>query len=312
MDQFAKDCQPFEIKFLQEDIKDLNRRIDLTRWFDGPYETGWNAGVNINVLKELIIYWRNEFDWFTIQNQLNQLAHFTCPIEGERLHCIRYNASGKKHGFPLLLVHGWPSSFMEFEKAAPLLANGVNGQKGFDIIVPSLPGFVFSEAPKQPGMHCAKIGERFHLLMKKLGYQRYGIHGGDWGSVIVRDMARQQPHSVVGMHSTSIGGPPPPEGTSVSEEESKYRKWRKDFDVFETGYSHLQGTKPQSLAVGLSDSPVGLLAWMLEKYWAWSDHGEDIWDTFDRDWVLTNATLYWLTNSVLSASRIESTPKTKS
>ncbi len=295
---------PFEINFPRDAIEDLHRRIDQTRWLNVPYETGWSAGTNIEVLRNLVQYWRQEYDWFSVQRHLNQQDHFLQQLEGEDLHYIRYSAGGEKHEFPLLLLHGWPSSFMEFSESAPLLASGMEGHKGFDVIVPSLPGFVFSEAPKSPGMHCARMAERMHLLMTALGYERYGIQGGDWGSVIVRDLARQQPQSIVGVHSNSVTGPRPPAGVVPSQEEKQYRKWRETFDRSETAYSRLQGTRPQSLAVSLTDSPVGLLAWMLEKYWAWSDHGQDLWNTFDREWVLTNATLYWLTNSVLSASRI--------
>lgn len=296
--QFSKVAlpSPFKIDFSREALADLQRRIEQGRWPRAGYEAGWTAGVHLGVLKDLVTYWLEEFDWFAVQGQLNELSHFKLPVAGEGMHFVRYTPQGEARPFPLLLLHGWPSSFMEFAEGAPLLSS-----KGFEVIVPSLPGFTFSQAPGAPGMHPAKMAERMHQLMTALGFGRYGVQGGDWGSVIAGDMGKLYPESVAGVHLDSVWGEPLPEGEEPSRAEQDFHKTREAFNRDEIAYFRLQGTKPQSLAVGLADSPVGLLAWMLEKYWAWSDHSGDLWEAFDREWVLTSVSLYWLTNSILSS-----------
>ncbi|HWO94197.1 MAG TPA: alpha/beta hydrolase, partial [Dehalococcoidia bacterium] len=172
----------------------------------------------------------------------------------------------------------------------------------FDVIVPSLPGYAFSEPPKQPGMHLGRIAERMHLLMRDLGYERYGVQGGDWGAAVGSRLAQQHPEAVIGLHLNFAIAPPPPLEELSDDERAALRDaemWR----MQETAYAMLQGTKPQTLAYALVDSPTGLLAWILEKFWAWSDHGDDLWQTFEKDAVLANVSLYWFTNTVLSAAR---------
>ncbi len=296
---------PFRIEFSERAIDDLHRRIDNTRWPEIAVDQGWAAGVNDAVLRDLVRYWRRDYDWFAVQERLNRLTHLRGPIGGEEMHCVVYTGPGSERRTPLLLLHGWPGSFVEFLAAAELLAAGMDGRPPFDLVIPSLPGFAFSEAPREPGMHPGKVAERMHLLMRELGYERYGVQGGDWGGIIAPALARQQPDAVLGLHvNFGVGGPPPPAGVEQSPAERAYRRQRQRFEAEETGYSRIQGTRPQSLAYAQHDSPVGLLAWILEKFWVWSDHGDDLWDTFDREAVLTNVTLYWLTGSILSAARI--------
>jgi pimeloyl-ACP methyl ester carboxylesterase len=270
-----------------------------------PFDTGWSSGTNDQVLRDLVRYWRRDYDWFKIQEQLNRFAHLRGPIEREELHCVVYNGSGGGRRPPLLLLHGWPGSFVEFLDAAELLASGIDGKPGFDLVVPSLPGFGLSEAPRSPGLHAGRIAEKMHVLMKELGYEHYGVQGGNWGAIIGTALARQRPHSVLGLHITFVHPAPPlQEGETLSEEEKDYLAYRKKFDTEETGYSRMQSTRPQTLAYAQVDSPAGLLAWILEKFWAWSDHGDDLWQTFHRDRLLTNVMLYWLPGCVLSAARI--------
>ena len=297
------DIQPFSINFRNEKIKDLHRRLDNTIWPEMPFDTGWSAGTNDKVLKELVKYWRNQYDWFKEQEKLNQLPHFKAPIAGEQLHFVHYKASGKRQAYPLLLLHGWPSSFMEFTKAAPILVRGTNGQPGFDVVVPSLPGFVFSDAPKQAGVHWSKVAERIHQLMKTLGYSKYGVVGGDWGWVVGREIAHQHPEAVVQLLLDGISPISPLPEKGRNEEEQKFIARWKEFDKTGIAYADIQRTKPQTLAYGLQDSPVGLLSWILEKYWEWTDHGEDIWKSLDKNYVLNTVTLYWLTGRMLSATR---------
>lgn len=306
--------EPFRVAFGPERIADLHRRLDAARWPEVPFETGWSEGTNDRVLRDLVRYWRREYDWARVQAELNRLAHFTLPVEGERLHFVWYRGTGARQPFPLLLLHGWPSSFLEYAKVAPLLARGRDGNPGFDVVVPSLPGFVFSEAPRKPGLHHGRIAERLHALMQDLGYARYGVAGGDWGEVLTQDLAIAHPEAVTGLSRPGSDARVPTERPLTAEEQA-FASARERFEAEETAYFRLQSTKPQTLAYALQDSPVGLLAWMLEKYWAWSDLGPDLghggtkgpgdlWATLDRHDVLTPATLYWLTGTVLSASRI--------
>ena len=297
--------QPFRIEYTKKDVEDLHRRLDSTRWPVLPFDTGWSSGTNDQVLRDLVGYWRHDYDWFKIQEQLNRLTHLRGPIEGEGLHCIVYKGSGGGRRPPILLLHGWPGSCVEFLDAAEMLARGIDGQPGFDLVIPSLPGFGLSEAPRSPEVHAGRIAERMHSLMKQLGYPHYGVQGGDWGAIIGTAMALLHPESLDGLHITFVHPPPPPpEGHTPSEEERTYLAERKKFDAEETGYGWIQRTKPQTLAYAQLDSPVGLLAWILEKFWGWSDHESDLWQTFTRDRLLTNVMLYWLPGCALSAARL--------
>lgn len=295
---------PFKLDFPRSEIDDLHRRLDATRWPSIHFDTGWSAGTNDAVLRDLADYWRRRYDWSAEQERLNRLDHRMVEVEGERIHCVVYPSLTPRARPPLLLIHGWPGSFVEFLEAAELLVNGVDGAPGFDLVVPSLPGYTLSEAPREPGMNPARIAGRFHALMRALGYERYGAQGGDWGSAVATAMAARFPESLTGLHlNFPVGGAPPP-AEEMTEEERDYRQRLEQFNALETGYSRIQGTRPQTLTYAQTDSPVGLLAWILEKFWAWSDHGDDLWQTFDRDRVLTNVTLYWLSGSTYSAARL--------
>lgn len=310
----SRSMEPFRIDFGREEIDDLHRRIDATRWPEMPFDSGWSAGTDEQVLRRLVEYWRSEYDWFEVQEELNRLDHRRGPVRGEDLHCVVYRAPDPEPGdgpsdprgrLPLLLLHGWPGSFLEFGEAAELLVAGTDEAPGFDLVVPSLPGFVFSEPPREPGLHPGVMAERLHLLMGRLGHERYGIQGGDWGAIVGTRMALQHPEAVAGLHlNFATAGPPPPDGEAPGPEEREYRERRARFQRQETGYSAIQGTRPRTLAYAQHDSPVGWLAWILEKYWAWSDHGDDLWDTFERDDILTTAMLYWLPGRILSAARL--------
>ena len=299
---------PFRIAFSQRAVADLHRRIDATRWPTMPFATGWSAGTDDAVLRSLVRYWRTEFDWFEVQERLNRHAQLRGPLgdpEGE-LHCFLFAPGPEAREvapFPLLLLHGWPGSFIELIPAAELLSRGAGGGPAFEVIVPSLPGYGFSDVPPEPGMHPGRIAERMHALMGALGYERYGVQGGDWGAVIGARLARAHPEAVAGLHLNFPPLPAAAEGVELSPEESEWWSRQTEWRAREGAYGAIQGTKPQTLAYALNDSPVGLLAWILEKFWAWSDHGDDLWETFDRDDVLANVTLYWLTAKVLSAAR---------
>ena len=297
----ASGMQPFRIDFGKDAVADLHRRLDAMRWPDMPFDTNWSQGTNDRVLRELVHYWRQTYDWTAVQDNLNQLTHVRGPIAGEQVHCVLYTGKAPRRRFPLLMMHGWPGSFLEFKYAAPLLA-----QQGFDLVVPSLPGYAFSEPSKSQGMNTHRAAERMHLLMRELGYEHYGIQGGDWGALIGTIQAAQQPAAVVGLHlnfaprvASVPNASPQPVQTATSDAPAQPR-------LRDDGYQGIQRNSPQSLGYALEDSPVGFLSWILWRYWIQSDHAPDadLWNTFKRDDILTTTMVYWLPRRVLSSLRL--------
>ena len=280
--------QRFRIDFGRRHISDLHRRIDETIWPPMPFATEWTAGTDDHFLRDLVQYWRHRYDWFAVQDELNARMQLRGPIQGEQLHCVFYQATGQRQPFPLLMLHGWPGSFMEFHDAAPLLAAA-----GFDVVVASLPGYTLSEPPRTPGMTPARMAERMHLLMRELGYTRYGVQGGDWGAFVSTELALAHPQAVVALHlnwAPTLAYPGPPQPPDE----------RRRGDA----YGDLHRTTPQSLAYALQDSPVGALAWILWRYRRLTERGAANWSARYRDRVLTTVMLYWLPRSILSAARL--------
>jgi microsomal epoxide hydrolase len=318
---------PFRVEFGERALEDLRARLAQTRWPVLPFETGWSAGTDDGVLRDLVRYWYSDFDWAAAEVEINRRPHVRGPVDdgsgnAEWMHAMVLAGPGGEQRIPLLLIHGWPGSFVEFLDAADLLvgggpAAGTDDAPAFDVVVPSLPGFGFSEAARAPGMHPGRVAERLHALMLELGYTRYGVQGGDWGAWTGTALAERHPEAVIGLHLNFLHtAAVPPSTGEMPEVERSYREAIARWQAEEGAYSAVQRTKPQSLAYGLTDSPVGLLAWQLEKFWGWSDHGDhvhhgdggdedaDLWSTFDRDRLLMNVTLYWLTGTVLSSSRL--------
>lgn len=289
--------RPFRIEFTQRAIDDLRRRLSASRWPDVGWNTGWSTGTNDAVLRDLVGYWSRQYDWFAWQARLNERSHVRGPDADGEIHAmVELGPAGR---LPILLLHGWPGSFVEHLDSSKRLA-----EAGYDVVVPSLPGFGFSEPARAPGMSPERIADRLHAFMGELGYDRYGVQGGDWGAIIGSAMARQHPDAVVGLHVNFALASPPVEGVEPGEDERDFLAFREHFEAEEIGYSWLQRTRPQTLGYGLTDSPVGLLAWILEKFWAWTDHEEDLWASLDRDVLLTNVMIYWLTGSITSAARL--------
>jgi pimeloyl-ACP methyl ester carboxylesterase len=290
----------FKIDVSQEILNDLNDRLGKTRWPDEIKNSGWNYGTSLTYLKELIKYWREEFDWRNQEKRLNKLPHFKAEINGLTIHFIYIKGNGAKNT-PLLLLHGWPSSFIQMLKIIPLLRDS------FDIVVPSLVGYGFSDTSREPGMSVSRMAEIFHDLMTStLGYKRYAGRGSDLGAGVIRQLAMVYPENVIGIH---VGGTNPwidfehlPGNMTEAEKEfvANAKKWSDE----EKAYAMLHASKPQTLAYGLNDSPVGLAAWIVEKFHRWSDCGGDVERRFTKDELLTNIMIYWVTQTINSSMRL--------
>lgn len=299
--------QPFHIHVADEVLTDLRQRLERVRWPDALPDSGWTYGTNRAYLQELTHYWREQYDWRAQEQLLNTFPQFQIEIEGVQLHFLQVRGVGSAP-LPLLISHGWPGSFFEMYKIiGPLTDPGRYGgdpADAFDLVVPSLPGFGFSGPTRQRGMTIAHIADLFASLMHVLGYQRFATQGGDWGSYIASTLGRAYPDRLIGIHLNMV----PPRVASAlepeNEEERRWQAWRARWVAEETGYSHLQGTRPQSLAYGLTDSPVGLAAWIIEKLYAWSDCHGDLESVFTKDEMLTNVMIYWVTQTINASMRI--------
>lgn len=285
---------------------DLRYRLALTRWPDQIGDTPWAYGADLHYLQSLCEYWLTHFDWQQQEDRLNQLDHFKLHIKDIDLHFIHEKGKGPD-AVPLLLIHGFPDSFVRFLKIIPLLTTPDKNGRSFDLIIPSIPGFGFSGIPEHPGMGPAAIAAHFHKLMTKtLGYDRYFVHGGDWGSTITEQLAIQHGDHLQGIHLTDIPFRHilqiPTE--ELTEEEKQYLEAGKKWQEKEGAYAMLQSTKPQTPAYGLNDSPAGLAAWIIEKFQLWSDNKGDLENSFTKDELLTNLTIYWATQTINAAMRI--------
>ena len=297
--------QPFQININADILADLNKRLSTTRWTDEFENTQWEYGTNSAYLKKLLSYWQNEFDWKKQETYLNSFAHFKTTIQDVGIHFIHEKGRGTKN-VPLFLTHGFPDSFVRFLKIIPLLTEPDENGFSFDLIIPSIPGYGFSDIPKQPGMNPKKVADLFAELMVQLGYDQYFAHGGDWGSSITEQLALNYPDNILGIHLTDL----PfhhlftvPE-TDLSEAEKKYLETGKQWQMTEGGYAMIQSTKPQTLGYGLNDSPAGLASWIIEKFYTWSDCNGNLENSFTKDELLTNLTIYWATQTINSAIRI--------
>jgi pimeloyl-ACP methyl ester carboxylesterase len=296
----------FKINVERSVIDDLKERIAATRWTDEIDNSKWEYGTNKTYLKELCDYWQHDFDWKKQEEHLNSFENFKTTVDAIGIHFIHQKGEGQ-HSIPLLLTHGYPDSFVRFSKLIPLLTKADENGFSFDVIVPSIPGYGFSDIPTESGMNTKRIAELFaNLMTKELGYEKFVAHGGDWGSSITEQIALNYSESLMGIHLTDIPFShlftiPP---IDLTETEKKYLEVGKQWQQREGGYATIQGTKPQTLAYGLNDSPVGLAAWIVEKFYGWSDNDGNIENCFTKDELLTNLTIYWTTQTINSAFRI--------
>lgn len=300
---------PFSLEIPQAQLDDLHLRLTQARWPDYISEYGWKQGTPPDYLEKLVAYWQSDYDWRTHEAKLNAFSQFKVNLEGIDLHFI-HQRSTHPHARPLLLSHGWPGSVWEFNKIIPLLVqpelHGGDPAQAFHVVAPSLPGYGFSSAPTEPGWTPRRIGRLFSELMEGvLGYEKYFVQGGDWGSVICSWMANDAP-AVAGLHLNMVGFRPDlgPGAPPLSEEEKVFLgKARKEMHD-NWGYQAIQGTRPQSMGYGLNDSPLGLAAWIAEKFQAWSDRGGTEEPGVEMDDLLTNIMIYWLTGTITSSMRL--------
>jgi len=287
----SKVPQAFRLHVADAAIADLKDRLGRTRWPDEPPLETWSTGSSLACLKSLTGYWRESFDWRAAEAKLNAFPQFTVPLHGVDLHFI--HAPGKRPGaMPLLLSHGWPGSVFEFLKIIPLL------QEHFTVVAPSLPGYGLSFKPGQKRFGTEEMAEAFDALMTGvLGYRRYGCQGGDWGAGISSVLGHRYPERIIGIHLNLLMVRRDPKLSA----DPKYSQQLKHFLQEEAGYQAIQGTKPQTLAYGLTDSPAGLAAWILEKFRTWSDCGGNPENAISRDEMLANISLYWFTGAIGSS-----------
>ncbi len=300
---------PFQIRVPEVVLRDLRERLQRTRWPDQVRNSGWEYGTDLSYMKELVKYWLEKYDWPAEERNINRFSHFTTEIDGLRIHFLHEKGKGVAP-LPILLTHGWPSTFYEFNKIIRPLADPASydgdERDAFDVVVPSLTGYGFSQRPDEKGVDTIRIAKLWTKLMSALGYQQFVAHGGDWGADISTALGAMHANHVLGIHINMCYFPVS-EGMRMEDLTSadqdlvrRLREWQRE----EEAYSDFQGTKPQTLGYSLNDSPVGLAAWIMEKFRAWSDCDGEVEARFTKDELLTNIMIYWVTETANSASRI--------
>lgn len=297
--------RPFTIDISQSILDDLRERLSRTRWVDDLNDSGWTYGLSIPYMRELVSYWQSGFDWRAQEEAMSRFAHFRTDIDGLGIHFIHERGRGPDP-LPIILTHGFPDSFLRFADIIPMLVDPESHdgepEDSFDVVVPSLPGYGFSDKPSKAGL-TFHISDLWHQLMtRELGYEQFAAHGGDWGSTITDFLARDHGDSIVGIHLTDV----PFYHTfqkpdDLSKSEKKFLDTIATYQQKDGAYAFIQGTQPQALALGLNDSPAGLAAWIIEKFRRWSDCDGDVEKSFTKDQLLSNVTLYWATDTINSS-----------
>lgn len=295
--------RPFRIDVPQAVLDDLSQRLALTRFPDAIVGAGWAYGTDPDYLRTLVEYWHLSYDWRAAEASLNALAQLRHHVDGLGLHVV-HERSASPDATPLLLLHGWPSTFVQMERIIPLLTDPETPGAPLHVVVPSLPGYGFSDRPTRPGMSVGRIGELLHRLMADLGYERYVIRATDLGAGVATQMAIGHPVAVAGLHTS---GTNPflmnvPDDLTPAEQEfvANAQQWMQT----EMAYAQVHSSKPQTIAAALNDSPAGLAAWIIEKFWRWTDHDGDLETAISRDDLLTNLTIYWVTGTINSSMRL--------
>ena len=302
--------RPFRIDIPQSALDDLHRRLDSTRWPDEIAGVGWDRGVPLGYLKELAEHWRTEYDWRAAEARLNQYEQFVTEIDGTNVHFLHIR-SAESDALPLILTHGWPGTVAEFlDVIGPLtdpVAHGGSAADAFHLVIPSIPGYAFSGPTGQPGWDTARVANAWKELMRQLGYDRYAVQGGDWGMPISLRLGLVDPEHVVGVHLNMCVTFPPPDPAAMAGLDEADRG-RLEFTAWfmqdGTGWQRIQSTRPQTLSYALTDSPVGQLAWIAEKYKEWTDSAKVPEDAVSRDHILTAVSIYWLTATAGSSAQL--------
>ncbi len=301
----------YRIHIPDDDIADLRARLRSARWPTVLDEASWADGISLSALQRLVHYWLKSFDWHAQQQRLNRLPQFLLDVGDMDIHFIHQKGVGPAP-MPLILTHGWPGSFSEMERILPLLthpgSHGGHPDDAFDVVIPSLPGFGFSSRPAKAGVSSKAIAAIWRELMRTLGYERFATQGGDIGAGVSMWLARLYPESIVGTHLNYIPGSFKPAITDtappLSLDEKNFLEHARQFSAEEGAYAALQATKPQTLAVSLADSPVGLAAWIAEKFHAWTDKGNGLEFGVPLDTLLTDISLHWFSGSVDASLRL--------
>lgn len=294
-------------------LRDLDARLARARWPEAVHDAPWADGTDTEFLRALVHHWRGEYDWREQEREINSLPHFRANVGGTEIHFVHIRGSGPD-ATPLLMCHGWPSSFLEYRKIIPLLTNAAvhdgSPARSYDLVIPSLPGYGFSDAPRMPGVHVGVIARLYDRLMTEvLGYRRYAAQGSDIGAGVVSWLGLDVPEHLYGVHLTSVTGSAmvrdlSSESPPLSDPEKRFLSESAQWAELEGGYSHLQRTKPRTLAYALNDSPVGLAAWIVEKYRTWSDCDGDVTRRFTLDELLTTIMIYWVTGGIGPSMRL--------
>jgi pimeloyl-ACP methyl ester carboxylesterase len=299
--------EPFSIHVDEQVLSDLRARIRNTRWPDPAPGSRWEQGTDLGYLRQVLAFWADEFDWRAQERKLNELEHFRVELDGVRIHFVHQRAR-RGRGVPLVLTNGWPSTFVELLPLVPLLTDptthAIDGA-AFDVVIPSLPGYGFSERPARTGVNYRYVAGLWHRLMRGLGYERYGAHGGDFGAGVATFMALDDSAPMLGIHLSNLEISPytGPGSRPLSAAERTYLERHQAWWQAEGGYKAIQSTRPQTLGYGLNDSPAGLAAWILEKWRSWADSRGDPAGRFSRELLLTNLTIYWATQTITPSMR---------
>lgn len=311
----AHEIREFRISVPQADLDDLDNRLARTRWPASLPGAPWERGVPVGYLRELAEYWRTEFDWRAAEARLNAYPQYIAEIDGQRIHFLHVK-SPEPDATPLLLIHGWPGSVVEFTHViGPLTdprGHGHTHARAFDLVIPSLPGFGFSGPVTEAGWGSRRIARAFAELMRRLGYERYGAQGGDFGAFVAPDLGRVDPDHLIGVHVNAatmgfipFGDVPEEDRATFSPTEKERLQRLQTFLAEGNGYFQIQSTRPQTLSYGLTDSPTGLLGWIVEKFKEWTNSGHELPEAaISRDDILTDVSLYWFTGTAGSAANL--------
>ncbi len=300
--------KPYRIEIPDSALADLKQRLANTRWPDRETPADWSQGIPLAYMQEVVQYWASDYDWRRCETRVNTFPQFKTTLDGLGIHFIHVR-SPHEEALPLVMTHGWPGSIIEFMKVIEPLANptahGGDGADAFHVVLPSLPGYGFSDKPTETGWNQERIAREWGLLMKRLGYQRYVAQGGDWGALITAEIALADPEHCAGIHlNMPIAMPDPETMSDLTAQEQSSLEGMEYYQLWDSGYSKQQSTRPQTIGYGLVDSPAGQAAWILEKFWAWTDNDGHPENVLTRDELLDNVMFYWLPAAAASSARM--------